>query len=144
MVADRMLRLEQTLRAKSMDSLKVIVFLLGAVSLATGGSVRSAFHGEVSDSQCAMNVHSLSHSHKEMTTKKTMGTDRASCARACVRRGGEWVLRSGNEIYRLKNQIGIEEFAGQNVKVIGILEAATNTIDNASIGADGETPTAPH
>ena len=44
----------------------------------------------------------------------------------------EWVLRSGNEIYPLKSQIGIEEFAGQNVKVIGTLDAKTNTIDNAS------------
>jgi hypothetical protein len=80
-----------------------------------------------------MNVHSVRRSHKEMTTKKTIGRDRASCARACVGKGGEWVLRSGNEIYRLKSQIGIEEFAGQNVKVIGTLDAKTNTIDNASI-----------
>jgi len=28
----------------------------------------------------------------------------------------EWVLRSGDEIYRLKSEIGIEDF-GQNVKV---------------------------
>src|ERR1700730_19305368 len=108
-----------------MDSLKVIVFLLGAVALVTGGSVKSEFHGEISDSQCAMNVHSLSRSHKEMTSKKTMGTDRASCARACVGRGGEWVLRSGDGIYRLKSQVGIEEFAGQNVKVVGTLDAKT-------------------
>jgi hypothetical protein len=107
-----------------MDSMKIIVFLLAAVALATGGSVKSEFHGELSDSQCAMNVHSLLRSHKEMTTKKTIGRDRASCARACVGTGG-WVLRSGNEIYRLKNQIGIEEFAGQNVKVIGTLRAVT-------------------
>ena len=115
-----------------MDSLKVILLLLGTVALATGGSVKSAFYGEISDSQCAMNVHSLSRSHQEMTTKKTMGTDRASCARACVSRGGEWVLRSG-QIYRLKRQSGIQEFAGQTVKVTGTLDAKTNTIDNASI-----------
>jgi hypothetical protein len=52
------------------DSLKVILFLLGTVPLATGGSLKSAFYGEISDSQCAMNVHSLSRSHKEMTSKK--------------------------------------------------------------------------
>jgi hypothetical protein len=116
-----------------MDSLRVIVFLLGAVALATGGSNKSEFQGEISDSQCAMNVHSLSRTHKEMTAKKTMGTDRASCARACVGRGGEWVLRSRDEIYRPKSQFGIEEFAGQNVKVVGTLDAKTNTIDNTSI-----------
>jgi len=116
-----------------MDSLKAILFLLVTVAMATGGSVKSAFYGEISDSQCAMNVHSLSRSHQEMTTKKTMGSDRASCARACVRRGGEWVLRSRDEIYRLKSQIGIQEFAGQNAEVIGTLDAKTNTIDNTSI-----------
>jgi hypothetical protein len=71
-----------------MDSLNVIILLLATVALATAGALKSAFYGEISDSQCAMNVHSLSRSHKEMTTKKTMGTDRASCARACVGRGG--------------------------------------------------------
>ena len=116
-----------------MDSLQAILFLLGTVAMATGGSVKSGFYGEISDSQCAMNLHSLSRSHKEMTTRKTMGSDRASCARACVRRGGEWVLRSGDEIYRLKSQIGIQDFAGQNAKVIGTLDTKTNAIDNSSI-----------
>jgi hypothetical protein len=50
-----------------MDSLKVIFFMLGTVALATGGTAKSAFYGEISDSQCAMNVHSLSRSHQEMT-----------------------------------------------------------------------------
>jgi hypothetical protein len=116
-----------------MDSLKVIVFLLAAVAFAAGGSVKSTFHGEISDSQCAMNVHSLCRSHKEMSSKEAMGTDRASCARACVGLGGNWVLRSGDKIYRLKSQIGVEEFAGQNVKVVGTMDAKTDTIDNASI-----------
>jgi hypothetical protein len=91
-----------------------------------------------------MNVHSLSRSHQEMTAKRTMGTDRASYARACVGRGGEWVLSSGDVVYRLKGQNGVQEFAGQRVKVIGILEAKTNTIDNISIEiAPMATPPAP-
>src|SRR5450755_5016781 len=101
--------------------------MLGTVALATGGAAKTALNGEISDSQCAMNVHSLSRSHQEMTAKKTMGTDRASCARACVGRGGEWVLSSGDVVYRLKSQNGIQEFAGQRVKVIGMLDAKTNT-----------------
>jgi len=116
-----------------MNSLKVVLFLLAAVALATGGSAKSAFIGEISDTQCAMNIHSLSRSHEEMVTKKTMGVDAASCARACVRRGGEWVLRSGDEVYRLKSQAGIEQFAGLKVKVAGTLDAKTNSIDNTSI-----------
>jgi hypothetical protein len=116
-----------------MNSLKVALFLLTTAVLGMGGSVKSAFYGEISDSQCAMNVHSLSRSHKQMIAKRTNGTDPASCAKACVRRGGEWVLRSGDEVYRLNNQIGIEEFARQKVKIIGTLDATTNTIDNAGI-----------
>jgi hypothetical protein len=117
------------------NSLKIALFLVATAALAPAGSVRATFEGEISDTQCAMNVHSLSHSHDEMIIKHTMGNDAASCAKACVKRGGEWVLRSGDEIYRLKQQSGIEEFAGQQVKIIGTLDKKTSTIDNAEITA---------
>jgi hypothetical protein len=101
--------------------------------VATAGSSKSVIRGEISDTQCAMNVHSLNRTHEEMITKHTMGTDSASCAKACVRRGGEWVLRSGDDVYRLKNQTGVEEFAGQKVQVRGTLDTKTNTIENSAI-----------
>jgi hypothetical protein len=82
-----------------------------------------------------MNIHSLSRSHDEMITKSTMGTDAASCAKACVRRGGEWVLKSGDDVYRLKDQAGIDNFAGQKVQITGTLDPKTNTIDNTNIEA---------
>ena len=111
-----------------------VLFLLASSALVGAGSVAdSGFKGEISDSQCAMNVHSLTRSHEEMIRKQTIGTDAASCARECVRRGGEWVLRSGQEVYRLKNQAGVDEYAGQQVKVIGILDQKTKMIDNARI-----------
>lgn len=116
-----------------MKSLATAIFLLASTALAAAGSAKSAFRGEISDTQCAMNVHSLSRSHAEMIAKKTMGTDAASCARACVRRGGEWVLRSGDDVYRLKNQAGVENYSGQNVQVSGTLDTKTNTIDNTGI-----------
>lgn len=62
-----------------------------------------------------------------------MGTDAPSCARACIRRGGEWVLRSGDEVYHLKNQAGVEVYAGEKVKVTGALDPKTNIIDNHEI-----------
>ena len=108
------------------------VCLVTATTLAWAGSSKT-FRGEISDTQCAMNVHSLNRSHEEMIEKKTMGTDAASCARACVQRGGEWVLRSGDDVYRLKNQAGIENYAGQKVQISGTLEVKTNTIDNSNI-----------
>jgi hypothetical protein len=58
--------------------------------------------------------------------------DPASCVKACVRRGGEWVLRSSDEVYRLKNKAGMEQFAGQKV-VTGTLDTKTNTIDNTNV-----------
>ena len=109
----------------------VLVFALAAS--ATAGTEKASFYGEISDTQCAMNVHSLSRSHEEMIVKNTMGTDPTSCARACVRRGGEWVLRSGENVYRLKNQNGIDVLAGHKVKVLGTLDAKTMTIDNIAI-----------
>jgi hypothetical protein len=118
-----------------MKSLKITLFLLSAVAAAGAGSSKSKFYGEISDTQCAMNVHSLKRSHEEMISKNTIGTDAASCAKACVRRGGEWVLRSGDEVYRLKNQAGIADFAGQRVEIAGTLDGKTSTIENIYIEA---------
>lgn len=119
-----------------MQSIKIAFLLLACTTLAMAGSAKSSLHGEISDSQCAMNVHALKRTHEEMIKKNTLGSDPASCARACARRGGEWVLRSGDEIYRLKNQTGIDEYAGQKVLISGSLDLKTHTIDNAGIRAE--------
>src|SRR5581483_5963342 len=115
-----------------MKSLKV-VFVVLTISLAAFAAGKDETIGEISDSQCAMNVHSLSRSHQEMIEKQTMGTDAPSCARACIRRGGEWVLRAGDDVYRLKNQAGIDLYAGDKVRVIGVLDLKTKSIDNSHI-----------
>ena len=114
----------------------ICLCLLLTAPSATSESPRSTYHGEISDSQCAMNVHSLSRSHDEMIKKRTLGTDAASCSKACVRRGGEWVLRSGDDVYHLLYQAGVEEFAGQKVRVIGTLDGETHTINNYHIEVD--------
>jgi len=115
---------------KLLGTLLVAVLLVGP---ATGGTQRNSYLGEISDSQCAMNVHSLSRSHEEMIKRRTLGTDAASCSKACVRRGGEWVLRSGEDVYHLLYQAGVEQFAGQKVRVVGTLDSKTKTIDNYHI-----------
>ena len=117
-----------------MKALSISVLFLATIALARESS-ESVFRGEISDTQCAMNVHSLSRSHQEMIEKQSLGTDAASCAKACVRRGGEWVLRSGEDVFRLKNQEGIEVFAGQKVQIKGMLNPKTRTIDNLSVEA---------
>lgn len=115
-----------------MKFVRVGFFILIGALMAPAAN-KTVFTGEVSDSQCALNVHSLSRSHEEMIKRSTLGTDAASCARSCIRRGGEWVLRDGNDVYRLKNQAGIELYAGEKVRVTGNLDPKTNTIDNLAI-----------
>ncbi|MGZ4833314.1 MAG: hypothetical protein ACXVZQ_10330 [Terriglobales bacterium] len=92
------------------------------------------FHGEVADSSCAMNVHSLSRSHKEMLKAKYMGTSDGDCARYCVRNlGSSFVLVSGKDVYRFDHQEEAEKFAGKKVVVKGKLDSKTNTISVVSI-----------
>jgi hypothetical protein len=110
----------------------VAIFTLRAIAFAGAGSAKTHFRGEISDTQCAMKVHSLERSHAEMIARSTLGTDAASCAKACVKRGGEWVLRSGDVVYRLKNQEGMDNFAGQKVEITGTLDSEAGMIDNTA------------
>jgi len=118
---------------KSFGTVLLAILIAGSAS---GSNQRNSYFGEISDSQCAMNVHSLSRSHEEMVKRRTLGTDAASCSKACVRRGGEWVLRSGENVYHLLYQAGLEQFAGRQVRVVGTLDSQTNTIDNYHIEFD--------
>jgi hypothetical protein len=97
--------------------------------------------GEVADSQCALNVHSLTRSHQEMLKSKSMGGTSASCALYCVRYlGGEFVLTSQKKVYRLDEQEAAAKFAGQRVKITGVLSPKSDAIHVVSIEAD-ERPT---
>jgi hypothetical protein len=87
------------------------------------------FHGEVSDSQCALNVHSLTRSHQEMLKSKSMGGTAASCSLYCIKNlGGELVLAAGKTVYRLDKQDMAREVVGQKVKITGTLDPKTKTI----------------
>lgn len=105
----------------------------------SGTSVRAGvpevFTGEIADTQCALNVHSLTHSHQEMIKAKRMGPDAASCARYCVRNmGGSFVLlHDRNTVYRLDDQVQAERFAGHRVNVFGSLEQDPGMIHVSSI-----------
>jgi hypothetical protein len=106
----------------------LISFAVIAVFIA-GADKERVFKGEVGDSQCALNVHSLSRSHQEMLERKAIGTTSADCARYCVKNlGGVFVLQVGDKVYKLDNQDLANQNAGKKVKVTGVLDAATNTI----------------
>lgn len=92
------------------------------------------FKGEIADTQCALNVHSLSQSHKEMMQMKPELKTDADCARFCVKeRGGRFVLQIKDKVYKLDAQTMAEKWAGQKVKVTGTLDPKTNIITVESI-----------
>ena len=87
------------------------------------------FYGEISDSQCAMNIHSLTRSHQEMLKSKSMGGTPTDCTLYCVTyHGGDFVLSSKKDVLRLDDQNAARTFAGKKVKVIGKMEADKKTI----------------
>lgn len=92
-------------------------------------------YGAIEDSQCAYNVHSSGHSHDWMIDKKVEGAkDPKSCTLHCVHDlGGNFVLVVKNEVYRLADQELSAKFAGEKVKVTGILDAKTQTIHQFTI-----------
>ncbi len=94
---------------------------------------KRTFYGEVADSQCSMNVHSLTRSHEEMLKRKSMGGTPASCTMYCIRyMGGEFVLATKKDVYYL-DSANAQEFAGEKVKVVGTLDAKSRTIHASKV-----------
>jgi hypothetical protein len=93
------------------------------------GQTSRVFHGEVSDSQCALNVHSLTRSHQEMLKSKSMGGTANTCAVYCIEHmGGYLVLSSGKDVYRLDRADLVHGFEGRRVVVTGVLDTKLNQI----------------
>ncbi len=113
---------------------RFIPYLIGfgvAAALAGGGANAGdeVYKGVIADSQCAMNVHSLSKSHKEMLQDKTIGDTPSDCVWYCVKqRGGRFVLQNKDKVYRLDDQTLGREFAAKKVQVFGTLDPKTETI----------------
>lgn len=105
-------------------------WLLVAALLAHAGEEKPRiFHGLIADTQCALNIHSLTRSHAEMLKSKATGGTEASCATYCVRYlGGDFILSSKGEVYRFDHQEKAGPFAGQKVKVTGILDPKSKII----------------
>jgi hypothetical protein len=93
---------------------------LGAI-----GQARAAqtFHGEVSDSQCALNVHSLTRSHQEMLKSKSMGGTSNTCSVYCIEHlGGYLVLSTAKDVFRLDRADLVHGFEGRRVVIDGVLD----------------------
>lgn len=110
-----------------------MVLIAGAAS----GQNPHVFHGEVSDSQCALNVHSLTRSHQEMLKSKSMGGTANTCAVYCIEHmGGYLVLSSGKNVYRLDRSDLVHGFEGHRVIVTGVLDTKINQIHVLKIDLD--------
>jgi hypothetical protein len=111
-------------------------WVLATALLAVAGDEKpQTFRGQIADTQCALNIHSLTRSHAEMLKSKATGGTEGSCATYCVRYlGGDFVLSSKGEVYRLDSQEKAREFAGQRVKITGTLEPKSRIIHLIEIG----------
>ena len=128
-------------KARVVLSASALVCLMAMYPLARGGDEKT-FKGEIADTQCALNVHSLSQSHKEMIEMKPEVKTNADCARYCVKeRGGRFVLQTPDKVYKLDAQVLAEQWAGLKVKVIGTLDPKTETITVKAIESISSNPT---
>ena len=117
----------------------IIIIVLGSLALATAahGQNTQVFHGEVSDSQCALNVHSLTRSHQEMLKSKSMGGTANTCAVYCIEHlGGYLVLSAGKNVYRLDRADIVHGFEGHRVVVTGTLDGKVGQIHVVKIDLD--------
>ena len=119
---------------------KAIAIAAGVLALALSahGQNPKIFHGEVSDSQCALNVHSLTRSHQEMLKSKSMGGTANTCTVYCIEHmGGYLVLSSGKDVFRLDRADLVHGFEGQKVKLTGVLDAKANLIHVLKVELEG-------
>ena len=118
---------------------RTVVCFAGSIALtvAAWGQSPRVFRGEVSDSQCALNVHSLTRSHQEMLKSKSMGGTANTCTTYCIEHmGGYLVLSSGNDVFRLDRADLVHGFEGQKVKIAGTLDTKLNLIHVLRINLD--------
>src|SRR5437016_13849436 len=96
-----------------------VVLTFSGVAQSQGPHV---FRGEVSDSQCALNVHSLTRSHQEMLKSKSMGGTSNTCSVYCIEHlGGYLVLSTAKDVFRLDRSDLVHGFEGRRVVIAGVL-----------------------
>ena len=97
-----------------------------AVAALSAAQGKQTFVGTIADDLCAKTGHS----------QMQMGPTDAECTIACIgAHGATYVLYDGKKVYTLSDQRTPEKFAAQKVRVVGTLDAKTNTIQVDSIRA---------
>lgn len=104
-------------------------FALAFTVLLSAGSSGAAqesrtFTGVVTDERCAVDGHAA----------MRMGPTDPECAKACADEHGDaLVLLDGEHLYQLSDQKLARTFAGEKVRVTGVLDAKTQTIRVSAI-----------
>jgi hypothetical protein len=112
-------------------SILTAIFVMALCLSATSADKEKikTYSGEIADSQCALNVHSLTRSHEEMLKSKSMGGTSRNCTLYCIQYlGGDFVLSSKNDVFRLDDQDKAKQFAGMKVKITGNMDAKTKMV----------------
>jgi hypothetical protein len=106
-------------------SLLIVLFsvLFSSLFAAAGSSI--VVIGEISDSQCAFNIHSSDGTHAAMIKTHTLGRNAEECTRTCVQMGGKYMLVDtvNNKLYHLANPERAADFAAKAVRVRGVLDS---------------------
>ena len=90
---------------------------------AIGAAGKQTFAGVITDDGCGKD-----HSHMQM------GPTDGECAIACVdAHGVNYALFDGTTIFVLKDHPQLQKFAGQKVRLVGVLDEKTKTIAIESI-----------
>lgn len=106
--------------------MKQLILILLAVATLSSCSAKHTFTGTITDDVCSKADHS----------RMQMGPTDAECAIACIDvHGASYVLYDGKDSYTLSDQRTPEKFAGQKVKVVGMLDTNTKKIRVDSISA---------
>jgi len=116
-----------------MKQITIAVLTIAFTSILLWGQNKNAaskvFAGEITDSQCAaMSGH-------EMMMKDENAKDAKDCTVKCVQDGGKYALYNAEtkSAYSLDDQAKAKEFAGQKVKVEGMLDKTGKTIHVTAI-----------
>jgi hypothetical protein len=128
-----------TMNVRNMNFRNIIC--CAAVMLALAGAVHGqnskVFRGEISDSQCALNIHSLTKSHQEMLKSKSMGGTSNTCSVYCIEHlGGYLVLSVGNDVYRLDRADLVHGYEGKRVVITGTVDTKLKQIHVLKIDLD--------
>jgi hypothetical protein len=101
---------------KKLVLLGMAFLVLGCMAWAGGGKT---FTGVVSDSHCG-----AKHS--------TASAAAAKCVSHCVEMGADYVLVSGGKVYKLDNQSEFKKYAGESVKVTGVLDGDSIRVESVA------------